>query len=57
MSQSTLRPGRLRRVATSLTIALALPLTMAASCDTGEDQEDQQEQQQDEEGEEREEDD
>ncbi|WP_267911221.1 hypothetical protein [Janibacter endophyticus] len=39
-----------------MTIALALPLTMAASCVTGEDQEDQQEQQQqDEEQEEQEE--
>lgn len=56
MSHSPLRRGRLPRVATSLTIALALPLTMAASCVTGEDQEDQQEQQQqDEEQEEQEE--
>ncbi|MCE0487271.1 hypothetical protein [Ornithinimicrobium sediminis] len=45
MSRSTLRPGRLRRVATGLAIALVLPLTMAASCDTGEDQDDQVEQQ------------
>lgn len=49
MSRSTVRPGRLRRVATGLAIALVLPLTMAASCDTGEDQDDQVEQQEQEE--------
>lgn len=49
MSRSTLpaRPGRLRRTATGLVVAAVLPLTMAVSCDGGEEQEDQQEQQED----------
>lgn len=37
--------GRLRRVAAGLAIAIALPLTMATSCDTGEDRQDQEEEQ------------
>ena len=37
--------GRLRRVAAGLAIAIAWPLTMATSCDTGEDRQDQEEEQ------------
>lgn len=39
------RPGRLRRAAAGLVVTLAVPLTMAASCDSAENQQDQQEQQ------------
>jgi hypothetical protein len=51
MSRTSLppRPGRLRRAAAGLAVALAVPLTMAVSCEPGTDQEDQQEQQEDQE--------
>ncbi len=51
MSPATLppRPGRRRRAAAGLAVALAFPLTMAVSCDPAADQEDRQEQQEDQE--------
>ena len=51
MSRASLptRPGGLRRAAAGLAVAVALPLTMAVSCDQAADQEDQQEQQDDQE--------
>jgi hypothetical protein len=52
MSRASLppRPGRRRRAAVGLAVALAVPLTMGVSCDPGVDQEDQQEQQEDDDG-------
>lgn len=55
MTNASLPPRpyrRLRRVAAGLTIAAALPLTVAVSCDTGQDQENQQEQEEQDEEEE-----